>query len=146
MTSDKCRTKAMKIAAKTRVISVALEGSDKDQLAVIGEDVDSAKLTCLLGKKLCYASILSVEEMKPEENEDKESDDEKQQILNCTITPSFPPFPRFHFTFKAITAQEREKEQERREQEEHPAPAIGSTQHPDSTGHVAPQHRRDRAA
>nr|XP_023874662.1 heavy metal-associated isoprenylated plant protein 47-like [Quercus suber]POE83270.1 heavy metal-associated isoprenylated plant protein 47 [Quercus suber] len=96
MTSDKCRTKAMKIAAKTRgVISVALEGSDKDQLAVIGEDVDSAKLTCLLGKKLCYASILSVEEMKPEENEDKELDDEKQESLNCTVTPSYPPFPRF---------------------------------------------------
>ena len=51
---------------------MALEGSDKDQLAVVGEDVDSAKLTCLLGKKLCYASILSVEEMKPNEEEEEE--------------------------------------------------------------------------
>ncbi|KAK4575565.1 hypothetical protein RGQ29_026499 [Quercus rubra] len=93
MTCDKCRTKGMKIAAKTRgVISVALEGSDKDQLAVVGEDVDSAKLTCLLGKKLCYASILSVEEMKP--NEEEESNDEKPEIPNCTITTSYPPFPR----------------------------------------------------
>ncbi|KAF3964277.1 hypothetical protein CMV_011421 [Castanea mollissima] len=92
MTCDKCRTKAMKIAAKTRgVISVALEGSDKDQLVVIGEDVDSDKLTCLLGKKLCYASILSVEKMKPNE---EESDDEKPEIPNCTITTSYPPFPR----------------------------------------------------
>ena len=74
------------------MISVALEGSDKDQLAVVGEDVDSAKLTCLLGKKLCYASILSVEEMKP--NEEEESNDEKPQIPNCTITTSYPPFPR----------------------------------------------------
>ena len=76
------------------MISVALEGSDKDQLVVIGEDVDSAKLTCLLGKKLCYASILSVEEMKPEENEEKELDDEKPERPQCTIAPSYPPFPR----------------------------------------------------
>ncbi|KAL0000407.1 hypothetical protein SO802_014188 [Lithocarpus litseifolius] len=74
------------------VISAALEGSDKDQLVVIGEDVDSAKLTCLLGKKLCYASILSVEEMKP--NEEEESDDEKTEIPNCTIITSYPPFTR----------------------------------------------------
>ena len=74
------------------MISVALEGSDKDQLAVVGEDVDSAKLTCLLGKKLCYASILSVEEMKP--NEEEESNDEKPEIPNCTITTSYPLFPR----------------------------------------------------
>ena len=74
---------------------MALEGSDKDQLAVIGEDVDSAKLTCLLGKKLCYASILSVKEMKPEENEVEELDDKNQESLNCTIAPSYPPFPRF---------------------------------------------------
>ncbi|KAL4618461.1 hypothetical protein ACB092_06G012400 [Castanea dentata] len=92
MTSHKCRTKAMKIAAKTRGVSVALGGLDKDQLVVIGEDVDSAKLTCLLGKKLCYASILSVEEMKP--NAEEESDDEKPVILNCTITTSYPQFPR----------------------------------------------------
>nr|XP_023894337.1 heavy metal-associated isoprenylated plant protein 47-like [Quercus suber] len=67
MTSDKCRIKAMKIAPKTRgVISVALEGSDKDQLAVIGEDVDSAKLTCLLEKK-------------------EKLDDEKPESLNLQL-------------------------------------------------------------
>ena len=55
---------------------MALEGSDKDQLAVIGVDVDSDKLTCLLEKK-------------------KKLDDEKPESLNCTITPSYPPFPRF---------------------------------------------------
>ncbi|KAK7817189.1 homogentisate solanesyltransferase, partial [Quercus suber] len=46
MTSDKCRTKAMKIAAKTR-------------------------------------------------EKKKKLDDEKPESLNCTITPSYPPFPRF---------------------------------------------------
>uniref|UniRef100_A0A2N9F7Q2 HMA domain-containing protein n=1 Tax=Fagus sylvatica TaxID=28930 RepID=A0A2N9F7Q2_FAGSY len=65
MTCDKCRTKAMKIAATTDgVNSVAIEGSDKDQLVVIGEGVDSANLTCSLRKKLCHATLLSVEEVK----------------------------------------------------------------------------------
>uniref|UniRef100_A0A2N9FIV2 HMA domain-containing protein n=1 Tax=Fagus sylvatica TaxID=28930 RepID=A0A2N9FIV2_FAGSY len=88
MTSDKCRTKAMKIAATTDgVNSVALEGSSKDQLVVIGEDVDSAKLTCVLGKKLCYASILTVEEVKPVEP--KEDKNTVKDESTC------PPCPRF---------------------------------------------------
>ncbi|XP_040987367.1 heavy metal-associated isoprenylated plant protein 47-like isoform X2 [Juglans microcarpa x Juglans regia] len=67
MTCDKCRTKAMKIAATSSgVISVGIQGPDKDQLVVIGEGVDSACLTSSLRKKLCYATILTVEEVKPE--------------------------------------------------------------------------------
>ena len=48
----------------TGVISVAIEGSDKDHLVVIGEDVDSANLTCSLRKKLWHATLLNVEEVK----------------------------------------------------------------------------------
>jgi hypothetical protein len=58
MNSEKCRTKAMKIAATTDGTyklqasnSVAIEGSDKDQLVVVGESVDSANLTRSLRKK-----------------------------------------------------------------------------------------------
>ncbi|XP_040996334.1 heavy metal-associated isoprenylated plant protein 47-like [Juglans microcarpa x Juglans regia] len=67
MTCDKCRTKAMKIAVTSSgsVTSVGIEGTDKDQLVVIGEGVDSACLTHSLRKKLCYADILTVEEVKP---------------------------------------------------------------------------------
>ena len=72
------------------VTSVALEGSSKDQLVVIGEDVDSAKLTCVLGKKLCYASILTVEEVKPVEPEEPKKDkDTDEEESTC------PPCPRF---------------------------------------------------
>uniref|UniRef100_A0A2N9HGP6 HMA domain-containing protein n=1 Tax=Fagus sylvatica TaxID=28930 RepID=A0A2N9HGP6_FAGSY len=72
MTCDKCRTKAMKIAATTDgVNSVAIEGSDKDQLVVIGEGVDSANLTCSLRKKLCHATLLSVEEVKEKKKSQK---------------------------------------------------------------------------
>ncbi|XP_042967128.1 heavy metal-associated isoprenylated plant protein 47-like [Carya illinoinensis] len=67
MTCDKCRTKAMKIAATSSVvISVGIQGPDKDQLVVTGEGVDSACLTVSLKKKLCYATILTVEEVKAE--------------------------------------------------------------------------------
>ena len=47
----------------TSVISVAVEGVDKDQLVVIGEGVDLVNLTCSLRKKLCYAILLGVEEV-----------------------------------------------------------------------------------
>ena len=45
------------------MISVVVEGADKDQLVVIGEGVDLVNLTCLLRKKLCYATLLGVEEV-----------------------------------------------------------------------------------
>ena len=45
----------------TGVISVAVEGVDKDQLVVIGEGVDLVNLTYSLRKKLCYATLLGVQ-------------------------------------------------------------------------------------
>ncbi|XP_062168302.1 heavy metal-associated isoprenylated plant protein 47-like isoform X2 [Alnus glutinosa] len=66
LSSEKCRAKAMKIAAKADgVSSVAVEGSDRDQLVVGGEGVDPANLTRSLRKKLCpAATLLSVEQVK----------------------------------------------------------------------------------
>ncbi|XVF76971.1 hypothetical protein PTKIN_Ptkin14bG0002800 [Pterospermum kingtungense] len=72
MHCDKCRTKAMKIAAVANgVSSVAIGGKDKDQVVVTGEGIDSANLTCVLRKKLGYANIISVGEAKGKD-EDKE--------------------------------------------------------------------------
>ncbi|RVW50107.1 Heavy metal-associated isoprenylated plant protein 47 [Vitis vinifera] len=70
MNCDKCRTKAMKIAAvEEGVISVAIEGAEKDRVVVIGDGVDSACLTLRLREKLGYATIVSVEEVKEKGNE-----------------------------------------------------------------------------
>jgi hypothetical protein len=93
----------------TGVISVAVEGSDKDQLVVIGEGVDSANLTCSLRKKLCYATLLSVEEVKEkQEPEEKPPEDEKTKNPESTSSTScsgcpqlpiclqYPPFPTFY--------------------------------------------------
>uniref|UniRef100_A0A2N9EVJ8 HMA domain-containing protein n=1 Tax=Fagus sylvatica TaxID=28930 RepID=A0A2N9EVJ8_FAGSY len=86
MTCDKCRTKAMKIAATTDgVNSVAIEGSDKDQLVVIGEGVDSANLTCSLRKKLCHATLLSVEEVKEKKKSQKRNPNHQLKIQNQIV-------------------------------------------------------------
>jgi hypothetical protein len=96
MNSEKCRTKAMKIAATTDGTyklqasnSVAIEGSDKDQLVVVGESVDSANLTRSLRKKLCHAEIMKVEEVKPKK---------PVEFICCpklSMCNQYPPFPMY---------------------------------------------------
>ncbi|KAJ6301386.1 hypothetical protein OIU77_015654 [Salix suchowensis] len=77
MHCDKCRTKAKKIAATASgVTSVALEGADKDQIVVVGEEVDSVKLARSLRKKVGHASLMSVQEEKDKEKEKGEGEGE----------------------------------------------------------------------
>ncbi|KAM5585322.1 heavy metal-associated isoprenylated plant protein 47-like [Rosa sericea] len=78
---DKCRSKAMKIAAvEDGVKSVAFKGERSDQIEISGDDVDAAGLTGLLRKKLGYANLLSLEEItekKVDKEEKKTSQDEQ---------------------------------------------------------------------
>ncbi|KAK4575552.1 hypothetical protein RGQ29_026489 [Quercus rubra] len=102
MNSDKCTRKAMKIACK------ANEGSDRDQLVAIGEGVDSANLTCSLRKKLCYAALWSVDEVKakPEENPKPEvqrpnKPESTSSTCSCgclqlPICPQYAPHPMLY--------------------------------------------------
>ncbi|OVA09339.1 hypothetical protein BVC80_6973g3 [Macleaya cordata] len=46
---------------------VGLEGPEKDQIAVIGDQVDSVCLASYLRKKVGHANIISVEEVKPKQ-------------------------------------------------------------------------------
>ncbi|TXG67416.1 hypothetical protein EZV62_008691 [Acer yangbiense] len=75
----KCWSKAMKIvaAAEGEIISVAWEGEGKDKMVVIGDGVDAATLTGNLRKKLGYAELLLVEEVKGKKEEKKE---EKKEV------------------------------------------------------------------
>ncbi|KAI9184940.1 hypothetical protein LWI28_002657 [Acer negundo] len=62
---DKCRSKAMKIASVADgVISVAWEGEEKNKVVMIGDGTDSATVTRRLRKKLGYADLASVEQVK----------------------------------------------------------------------------------
>ncbi|XP_052143542.1 disease resistance protein Pik-1-like isoform X1 [Oryza glaberrima] len=68
MASDKCRSKAMALVASTSgVDSVALAGDSKDQVVVVGDGVDSIKLTTALRKKVGHATLMTVGEVKKEE-------------------------------------------------------------------------------
>ncbi|WRX27974.1 hypothetical protein QQP08_020461 [Theobroma cacao] len=69
---DKCRTKAMRIAAVADAWWREQEKT-KDQVAMTGEGIDSAYLTCLLRKKLGYATIISVGEAKGPEKKSRNS-------------------------------------------------------------------------
>ncbi|KAK2639883.1 hypothetical protein Ddye_027678 [Dipteronia dyeriana] len=61
---DKCRSKAMKIAAVADgVISVAWEGEEKNKVVMTGDGTDAATVTGLLRKKLGYADLVSVEQV-----------------------------------------------------------------------------------
>ncbi|KAL2316615.1 hypothetical protein Fmac_030491 [Flemingia macrophylla] len=78
MDCEKCRSKALKIAAVAKgVSSVSLEGDDKDKVAVTGDGVDSFCLTKALRKKFGHANIVSIEEVKGKDKKDKKGDETK---------------------------------------------------------------------
>ncbi|KAJ8629732.1 hypothetical protein MRB53_023055 [Persea americana] len=80
MHCQKCRSKAMEIAAAADgVSSVAIEGMEQDQVVVIGDRVDSACLVKRLRKKVGYADLVIVEEVKPKEEKEEEKKEEKKE-------------------------------------------------------------------
>ncbi|XVF77268.1 hypothetical protein PTKIN_Ptkin14bG0029600 [Pterospermum kingtungense] len=91
MHCSKCRTKALKIAAVADgVISVALHGPEKDKLLIIGDGVDAACLTACLRKKLCYASLEIVEEVKEKKQEETKPVPSKDPVVcYCPQQPQF---------------------------------------------------------
>ncbi|XP_059664792.1 heavy metal-associated isoprenylated plant protein 47-like [Cornus florida] len=67
MKCEKCRRKALQVAAKAEGVSfVGIEGNEKNKVVVIGEGVDPVELTKGLRKKVGHADITSVTEVKPE--------------------------------------------------------------------------------
>lgn len=82
------------------VMSVSLQGQDKDQVVVIGERVDAACLTNTLRKKVGYARLETVEEVKDKPAEKKKEDDKKKEDkkdpppFQCIMPPPCCP-PQF---------------------------------------------------
>ncbi|XP_058081004.1 heavy metal-associated isoprenylated plant protein 47-like isoform X2 [Magnolia sinica] len=79
MSCEKCRTKAMEVAASMEgVTSVAIGGNENERIVVEGEGVDPADLACLMKKKVGRTKLITVEDVKPkEEKESKKEEDEK---------------------------------------------------------------------
>jgi hypothetical protein len=80
---------------RTGVSSVAIQGSEKDELVVSGEGVDSVNLTRSLRRKLCYAAILSVEEVKA--NAGTATSASSSNVLGFpAYYQSCQPFPKYY--------------------------------------------------
>lgn len=89
MTSDKCRSKAMALMAATvGVVSVALAGDGRDQVVVVGDGIDSVKLTSALRKKVGHAQLVQVGEAKKEEEEKKKP----AEAAAATVEYTYPPY------------------------------------------------------
>ncbi|GAB4827833.1 hypothetical protein Ancab_034718 [Ancistrocladus abbreviatus] len=104
MDCEKCRIKAMKVASSASgVNTVAVEG---DQLVVSGVDIDAAKLTRCLRKKVGYAMLVIIEEVKDKQPEPKKKKEETPQKSKpcppcqpCTPCPPYycpPSCPQFY--------------------------------------------------
>ncbi|XP_010529393.1 PREDICTED: uncharacterized protein LOC104810216 isoform X2 [Tarenaya hassleriana] len=67
MRCEKCRSKALKIAAGSDGVKfVGLEGEKKDRVVVVGEDsVDAVAIVLRLRNKLGRTDIISVSHVKP---------------------------------------------------------------------------------
>ncbi|KAM0936533.1 putative heavy metal-associated isoprenylated plant protein/47 [Dioscorea sansibarensis] len=110
MEDDKKRSKAMQIAVSLNgVISAGLEGDAKDKLVVIGDGVDSIKLTTALRKKLSrvveLVSVAAVEEKKDDKKDDKkpDGDGKKEQQQQPTMVPfyySMMPPPQYVYDYE----------------------------------------------
>ena len=75
----------------TGVISVVLEGDDKDRVVVIGENVNTICLINQLNKKFRCVTVLTVEEVKPEKPKEPpkqnppKKDDKKEEKPCCAV-------------------------------------------------------------
>ncbi|TYI49650.1 hypothetical protein E1A91_D12G050200v1 [Gossypium mustelinum] len=77
------QTKVMKKVAETHgVISVGIQGDDKDKLVVTGDGIDSAKLIQCL-RKIGEANLQSLEAIKEKDDKDKP--------IECTSAYCYPP-------------------------------------------------------
>ncbi|RWR84861.1 heavy metal-associated isoprenylated plant protein 47-like protein [Cinnamomum micranthum f. kanehirae] len=81
MNCQKCRSKALKIAASAAGVNyVAIEGNDEDRVVVIGDGVDSISLINLMRKKVGHTDVVTVDEVKP----DAEKKEEKGVVSEPT--------------------------------------------------------------
>ncbi|XP_058112917.1 disease resistance protein RGA5-like isoform X1 [Magnolia sinica] len=88
MNDPKSRSKAMKTAVSIQgVISATLEGSDKEQLVVVGEGVDSVVLTTLLRKKMGFTELVSVAVV-----DEKKKEEETKPKGETVVLPSYSPY------------------------------------------------------
>ncbi|KAJ4977258.1 hypothetical protein NE237_002364 [Protea cynaroides] len=100
MNHQNCRKKALQIAASIYgVDEMKIEG--EDQLAVMGESVDSIRLVRRLRKKVGHAYILSLNEVTPDSQQQQPQQPQQQEQENSGSNPTYFPqgfhHPNNHF-------------------------------------------------
>ncbi|KAM1115033.1 hypothetical protein TB2_038163 [Malus domestica] len=90
LNSERCRTKALKIAAVAKGVSTVSIQVEKEHVEVIGDEVDAVDLAKSLKKKLGFATIVSVEEVKKPEEKPAEQPEPIQWASNYIHYPQYP--------------------------------------------------------
>ncbi|SPT18710.1 unnamed protein product [Triticum aestivum] len=98
MPCDKCRSKAMELAAKTTgVISIKIAGDYTNQLEVVGDGIDVVCLVNRLHKKLGRVVILEVEEVKDKKPDPDEKKPEKcEKKSHVPVPQCYPGCYHYH--------------------------------------------------
>ncbi|XP_077216685.1 disease resistance protein Pik-1-like [Tasmannia lanceolata] len=116
MNCQKCRTKALEVAAVEGADSVAIEGKEKELVVVIGEGVDAVSLASLMRKKVGHTELVSVNEVKKKDEkkekeiefEVKKKDEKKEKNIGFEYTvppqwiPNFHPYPPQFTTYEVV--------------------------------------------
>ncbi|KAL3508940.1 hypothetical protein ACH5RR_028341 [Cinchona calisaya] len=85
----KNRIKAMQIVAGTTgIVSLSIDGKEKNQIVVLGDDFDPVKLTNLLRRNVGHAIILSVDSSYKEKKE--------TTTVNKNVATAVPVIPQPH--------------------------------------------------
>ncbi|PUZ47572.1 hypothetical protein GQ55_7G176500 [Panicum hallii var. hallii] len=93
MASEKSRSRAMELVARADgVSSMGVTGSGRDQLEVVGNDVDTVCLVKCLRRKLGHADILKVEEVK-----DKKPEEKKPEEPKIVDPPPYYYYPGYYY-------------------------------------------------
>ncbi|XP_011628238.1 heavy metal-associated isoprenylated plant protein 47 isoform X2 [Amborella trichopoda] len=86
---EKCRIQAFKDVSKARgVETIKIDGAKKDQLTVIGEEIDSVCLAASLRKKFCCVNIVKVTTGN-EKKEEKKKEEKKEEKWQPPLPPCY---------------------------------------------------------
>uniref|UniRef100_A0A0E0KRP9 HMA domain-containing protein n=1 Tax=Oryza punctata TaxID=4537 RepID=A0A0E0KRP9_ORYPU len=96
MPCEKSRSKAMALVVMASgVNSVEVTGDGKDRLQVVGDGVDVTCLVTCLRKKIGYAEIVQVEEVKEKKPEPPKKPEEKKPEPPKPV-PCYYPHPYYY--------------------------------------------------
>ncbi|XP_048426068.1 heavy metal-associated isoprenylated plant protein 47-like isoform X2 [Pyrus x bretschneideri] len=90
LNSEKCRTKALKIAAVAKGASSVSIEVEKEHVVVTGDGIDAVDLAKSLKKKLGSGTIVSVEELKNPEEKTAEQPEPIQWASSYFHYPQYP--------------------------------------------------------